>query len=69
MLFTRNTARGTSFIFKKVLKRKLYWKMLYVKNISTTKNDPIFFSLGSDNLLLYREAFVNNFSHGRVPLQ
>ena len=69
MLFTRNTARGTSFIFKKALKRKLYWKMLYVKNISTTKNDPIFFSLGSDNLLLYREAFVNNFSHGRVPLQ
>ena len=40
-----------------------------IKNISTTKNDPIFFSLGSDNLLLYREAFVNNFSHGRVSLQ
>ena len=43
--------------------------MLYVKKISTTKNDPFFFSLGCDNLPLYKEGFVNNFTHGRVSLQ
>ena len=43
--------------------------MLYVKKISTTKIDPIFFSLGCDNLPLYKEGFVNNFTHGRVSLQ